>query len=48
MCISQRLVGDARQVCGTPGTDGLVHIGELDEKWVRVVEDICKEGDAPS
>jgi len=24
------------------------HIGELDEKWVRVVEDICKEGDAPS
>jgi polyribonucleotide nucleotidyltransferase len=28
-----------------PGTDGLVHISELDEKRVRVVEDICKEGD---
>jgi polyribonucleotide nucleotidyltransferase len=28
-----------------PGTDGLVHISELDEKRVRVVQDICKEGD---
>jgi polyribonucleotide nucleotidyltransferase len=28
-----------------PGTDGLVHISELDEKRVRAVEDICKEGD---
>lgn len=28
-----------------PGTDGLVHISELDEKRVNVVADICKEGD---
>jgi polyribonucleotide nucleotidyltransferase len=28
-----------------PGTDGLVHISELDEKRVRQVNDICKEGD---
>jgi polyribonucleotide nucleotidyltransferase len=28
-----------------PGTDGLVHISELDEKRVRTVTDICKEGD---
>jgi polyribonucleotide nucleotidyltransferase len=28
-----------------PGTDGLVHISELDEKRVRQVDDICKEGD---
>ena len=28
-----------------PGTDGLVHISELDEKRVRVVQDVCKEGD---
>src|SRR5262245_64661048 len=28
-----------------PGTDGLVHISELDEKRVRVVQDICKEVD---
>ena len=28
-----------------PGTDGLVHISELDEKRVNVVRDICKEGD---
>jgi polyribonucleotide nucleotidyltransferase len=28
-----------------PGTDGLVHISELDEKRVRQVSDICKEGD---
>jgi polyribonucleotide nucleotidyltransferase len=28
-----------------PGTDGLVHISELDEKRVRRVEDICQEGD---
>ncbi|HEY4186068.1 MAG TPA: polyribonucleotide nucleotidyltransferase [Polyangia bacterium] len=28
-----------------PGTDGLVHISELDEKRVNVVQDICKEGD---
>jgi polyribonucleotide nucleotidyltransferase len=28
-----------------PGTDGLVHISELDEKRVRTVQDICKEGD---
>ena len=28
-----------------PGTDGLVHISELDEKRVRAVEDVCKEGD---
>jgi polyribonucleotide nucleotidyltransferase len=28
-----------------PGTDGLVHISELDEKRVRAVQDICKEGD---
>src|SRR3954470_5176475 len=28
-----------------PGTDGLVHISELDEKRVREVKDICKEGD---
>jgi polyribonucleotide nucleotidyltransferase len=28
-----------------PGTDGLVHISELDQKRVRQVSDICKEGD---
>jgi polyribonucleotide nucleotidyltransferase len=28
-----------------PGTDGLVHISELDEKRVQQVSDICKEGD---
>ncbi len=28
-----------------PGTDGLVHISELDEKRVNTVRDICKEGD---
>jgi len=28
-----------------PGTDGLVHISELDEKRVRATQDICKEGD---
>jgi len=28
-----------------PGTDGLVHISELDVKRVNVVQDICKEGD---
>jgi polyribonucleotide nucleotidyltransferase len=28
-----------------PGTDGLVHISELDEKRVGAVRDICKEGD---
>src|SRR5438876_4959925 len=28
-----------------PGTDGLVHISELDEKRVRAGQDICKEGD---
>ena len=28
-----------------PGTDGLVHISDLDEKRVRQVSDICKEGD---
>ncbi len=28
-----------------PGTDGLVHISELDDKRVRAVEDVCKEGD---
>jgi polyribonucleotide nucleotidyltransferase len=28
-----------------PGTDGLVHISELDEKRVRQTSDICKEGD---
>jgi polyribonucleotide nucleotidyltransferase len=28
-----------------PGTDGLVHISELDEKRVRQVQDVCKEGD---
>jgi len=28
-----------------PGTDGLVHISELDAQRVRVVQDICKEGD---
>jgi polyribonucleotide nucleotidyltransferase len=28
-----------------PGTDGLVHISEMDEKRVRQVSDICKEGD---
>ena len=28
-----------------PGTDGLVHISELDEKRVRAVQDVCKEGD---
>jgi polyribonucleotide nucleotidyltransferase len=28
-----------------PGTDGLVHISELDEKRVHTVQDICKEGD---
>jgi polyribonucleotide nucleotidyltransferase len=27
-----------------PGTDGLVHISELDEKRVNRVDDICKEG----
>jgi polyribonucleotide nucleotidyltransferase len=28
-----------------PGTDGLVHISELDAKRVNAVQDICKEGD---
>ncbi len=28
-----------------PGTDGLVHISELDAKRVNTVQDICKEGD---
>ncbi len=28
-----------------PGTDGLVHISELDEKRVRQTSDVCKEGD---
>ncbi|MDX2022691.1 MAG: polyribonucleotide nucleotidyltransferase [Deltaproteobacteria bacterium] len=28
-----------------PGTDGLVHISELDKERVRAVNDICKEGD---
>jgi polyribonucleotide nucleotidyltransferase len=28
-----------------PGTDGLVHISELDAQRVRTVQDICKEGD---
>jgi polyribonucleotide nucleotidyltransferase len=28
-----------------PGTDGLVHISELDQKRVQTVQDICKEGD---
>jgi polyribonucleotide nucleotidyltransferase len=28
-----------------PGTDGLVHISELDDKRVRQSSDICKEGD---
>ena len=28
-----------------PGTDGLVHISELDEKRVRTCGTICKEGD---
>ncbi|MFT5430139.1 MAG: polyribonucleotide nucleotidyltransferase [Myxococcota bacterium] len=28
-----------------PGTDGLVHISELDEGRVNTVEDICSEGD---
>ncbi|HEY2901169.1 MAG TPA: polyribonucleotide nucleotidyltransferase [Polyangia bacterium] len=28
-----------------PGTDGLVHISELDDKRVRAVQDVCKEGD---
>ena len=28
-----------------PGTDGLLHISELDDKRVRTVNDICKEGD---
>ena len=28
-----------------PGTDGLIHISELDHKRVDKVEDVCKEGD---
>ncbi len=28
-----------------PGTDGLVHISELDERRVQSTSDICKEGD---
>jgi len=28
-----------------PGTDGLVHVSELDTKRVERVIDICKEGD---
>jgi polyribonucleotide nucleotidyltransferase len=28
-----------------PGTDGLVHISELDKERVRAVTDILKEGD---
>jgi polyribonucleotide nucleotidyltransferase len=28
-----------------PGTDGLVHISELDSKRVATVQDVCKEGD---
>jgi polyribonucleotide nucleotidyltransferase len=28
-----------------PGTDGLVHISELDHRRVKTVDEICKEGD---
>ncbi len=28
-----------------PGTDGLIHISELEHKRVEKVEDVCKEGD---
>jgi polyribonucleotide nucleotidyltransferase len=28
-----------------PGKDGLCHISELDERRIRAVEDICREGD---
>ncbi|MBC8073523.1 MAG: polyribonucleotide nucleotidyltransferase [Deltaproteobacteria bacterium] len=28
-----------------PGTDGLVHISELENRRVQVVNDVCKEGD---
>jgi polyribonucleotide nucleotidyltransferase len=28
-----------------PGRDGMCHISELDERRVREVEDICREGD---
>lgn len=28
-----------------PGTDGLIHISELDHKRVEKVEEVCKEGD---
>ena len=51
MCISQRLVGDARQVprrvCGAPGTGRLVHISELHEKRVRLVEGLLRPANGP-
>jgi polyribonucleotide nucleotidyltransferase len=28
-----------------PGTDGLVHISEMDHRRVKTVDEICKEGD---
>ena len=28
-----------------PGTDGLIHISELDAQRVAAVQDVCKEGD---
>jgi len=28
-----------------PGTDGLIHISELEHRRVEKVEDVCKEGD---
>jgi len=28
-----------------PGQDGLCHVSELDEKYVKTVEDVCKVGD---
>ena len=28
-----------------PGTDGLIHISELEHRRVEKVEEICKEGD---
>src|SRR6185436_15105382 len=45
MGVVRRIAESSPFVDILPGTDGLVHISELDEKRVRQVNDICKEGD---
>ena len=45
MGIVKRLADFGAFVEILPGTDGLVHISELDAKRVGAVQDICKEGD---